>query len=194
MVTLSNQVIVRVTCWDLKSHLFKVWWIQLPQGTKIWGGDLKTSLRKVFEKGTKIHVISHIKGCSSTTYHILLAKLGELPMELYSLTLIVGWFQLRLVQLSSSWLVNQATSLDTLTNKDLTLDTSWQPCGRHHVLYLNGKPMTTQHHQNSHSTILELIPSLTEETRLPPPQGFSWIWTWIVHEATIDTTPTHLKS
>jgi hypothetical protein len=35
---------------------------------------------KAFEKGMKIHIMSRVKVCSSTTYHILLAKLGELPI------------------------------------------------------------------------------------------------------------------
>ena len=45
---------------------------------------------------------------SSTTYHILLAVLGELPMELYALKPTIG-FQQWLAHLPSSWLVSQAT-------------------------------------------------------------------------------------
>ena len=40
-------------------------------------------------------------------------------------------------------------SLNTLTNKGLTLCTNRQPYGRHHGIYLLGKPMPTQH-QKSH--------------------------------------------
>ena len=45
-----------------------------------------------------------------TTYHILLAEFGELPIELYALKLTMG-FQQRLVRLSPSWLVSKAISL-----------------------------------------------------------------------------------
>ena len=51
-------------------------------GTKIWGGDLKNSHWKVFEKGMKIHMMPHVVVCSLTTYHILLPEFGELPVEL----------------------------------------------------------------------------------------------------------------
>ena len=34
-------------------------------------------------------------------------------------------------------------------NKDLTLGVKQQPFGRHHGVYHNGKPWTSQHHQNS---------------------------------------------
>ena len=34
-----------------------------------------------------MRMMSHVKVCSSTTYHIILAKFGELPMEIYALKL-----------------------------------------------------------------------------------------------------------
>ena len=83
--TLRKETVVGVTCWELKAHLFKV--VVLPTftyGTKIWGGDLKNTLWKVFEKGIKIHMIPHIKVCSSTTYYILLVEFGEIPIALYT--------------------------------------------------------------------------------------------------------------
>ena len=40
------------------------------------GGDLETSHWKVFEKGMKVNITSHIRVCSSTTYNILLARFG----------------------------------------------------------------------------------------------------------------------
>ena len=48
-------------------------------GTEIWGGDLKNSHWKVFEKGMMMNMMPHIKVCP--TYHMLLAKFGELPLE-----------------------------------------------------------------------------------------------------------------
>ena len=45
----------------------------------------------VFEKGIKMHVISHIKVRSLTTYHILLAEFGELPIELHILKVAIGF-------------------------------------------------------------------------------------------------------
>ena len=58
-----------------------------------------------------------------------------------------------------------------------------------------GKSKTTQQHQKSQlmisrrisCLIVALFPSLMEENGLPPPQGFSRIWMWIVLKATIDT-------
>jgi hypothetical protein len=61
-------------------------------GARIWGGDSKSSHWKVSEKGMEMHMMSHIKVCS-TTYHILLAEFGELPIELYTLKLTMGFQQ-----------------------------------------------------------------------------------------------------
>ena len=58
----------------------------------------------------KMHMMSHVKVWSWTTYHMLLAEFGELPLELYALKLTTG-FQQQLAHPPSSWLVNQATSL-----------------------------------------------------------------------------------
>ena len=38
-----------------------------------------------------MHMMSHVKMCSSITYHFLLARFGELPMELYALKLTMGF-------------------------------------------------------------------------------------------------------
>ena len=46
-----------------------------------------------YEKGMKIHMMSHIKVSSWTTYHILLAEFGEVPMESYALKLIMSFQQ-----------------------------------------------------------------------------------------------------
>ena len=71
---------------------------------------MKNSHWKVFEKDMKIHMISHIKVHPSTTYHILLAKFGELPNILYALKLTLS-FQQWLAHLPCSWLVSQEVSL-----------------------------------------------------------------------------------
>ena len=163
---------------------------------EIYRWDLKVPFERLLRRAWTYIWCFMLKVCSSTTYHILLAKLGELPMELYAHKPTKG-FQQRLAHPPSSWLVNQATSLsqnlgeqgfDTLHN----LTTIWKAW----CTYLNKKPMTTQHHQISHLSIsrrlfllrVELFPSPKEETRLPPPRGFSQIQMWIVLEATIDTT------
>ena len=65
---------------------------------------------KIFDKGMKMHMMYHVKVCSSTTYHILLYEYGELPIELHTLKFTLG-FQQRLTHLSYSWLVSKATSL-----------------------------------------------------------------------------------
>ena len=43
-------------------------------------------------------------------YHILLAEFGEIPIELHSLKLTIG-FQKRFARLSPFWLVGKALSL-----------------------------------------------------------------------------------
>ena len=96
----------------------------------------------------KTHMMSHIKVISSTTYHIVFAKFGELSMELYAIKLAMGSTPVgpptfNLVSLSSS-----LTFPNTLPNKELTHGTKRQPCGRHHGVYLIGKPMAQ--HQKSH--------------------------------------------
>ena len=62
-------------------------------GTTIWGGDLKNSHWKVFKKGKKIHMMSHVKVSSLTTYYILLAEFGQLFIVVYALKLIVDFQQ-----------------------------------------------------------------------------------------------------
>ena len=61
---------------------------------------LKNSCWKVFKKGMK-----HVKVCSSTNFHIMLDKFGELLKEFYTLKLTMG-FQQRLahaIPLLVSW-------------------------------------------------------------------------------------------
>ena len=62
--------------------------------------ELENSHWKVFENVMKMHMMSHIKVRSSTTYHILLAEFEELLIESYALKLVVGRQQ-RLSHLSS---------------------------------------------------------------------------------------------
>jgi hypothetical protein len=77
---------------------------------EIWGGHLKNFHWKLFEKGMKMHMMSHVKVGSLTTHHISLAEFKVLSIELYALKLTIG-FQQRLAHLSVFWLVNIATSL-----------------------------------------------------------------------------------
>ena len=55
-------------------------------------------------------MMSHVKVHSSITYHVLLAKFGEIPIELHARKLTIG-FQQRFTHLTPSWLINKATSL-----------------------------------------------------------------------------------
>ena len=94
MGTLMKEVVVGVNCRELKSHLFKA--LVLPTSTygiENWGGDLKYSHWKVFKKGMKMDMMSHVKVLSLITYHILLAKFGKLPIELYTLKLTMSFQQ-----------------------------------------------------------------------------------------------------
>ena len=46
---------------------------------------------KVFEKGMKMHMRHHVKVCSLTTYHVVLAKFGEHTIDLHALKLTLGF-------------------------------------------------------------------------------------------------------
>ena len=85
MTTWRKEIIVEVTCWELKSHLFKA--LVLPiftYGNHIWRGNFKDSHWKVFGTGMKIHMMSHVQVRSSTTYDICWQNL-ENSMKLYAL-------------------------------------------------------------------------------------------------------------
>lgn len=51
----------------------------------------KKNYGKVFEKGMRIHILTRVKMHSSTSFNILLAKIGELHLELYALKLAIGF-------------------------------------------------------------------------------------------------------
>ena len=55
----------------------------------------------------KMHVMCHIKVRSSTTYHILLAKFGELPPELHILKLTSDFQQSTMARPPIPLLVSQ---------------------------------------------------------------------------------------
>ena len=70
MGILSKETLVGVTCWDLKSRLFNALVnFTFTYGIEIWGGYPKNCPWKFFEKGMKIHMRSHIKVRSLTTYN-----------------------------------------------------------------------------------------------------------------------------
>ena len=82
MSTLRKETVVGATCWELKSHLLKALVLStFTYGIDILGGDLKNSHWEIFKKGMKMHMMSRVNVYSSTTYHILLAEFGELPMK-----------------------------------------------------------------------------------------------------------------
>ena len=58
---------------------------------RIWGVDFKISHWKGSKKGVKMHMMSHIKVRSSTTYYFLLAEFGELCIELDALKIAMGF-------------------------------------------------------------------------------------------------------
>ena len=90
----------------------------------------------------KIHATFHVKVHSSTTNHIMFAKFGELPIELYALKLAMGSTSVGPTYLQLGKSIKQPHFPNTLPNKELTHGTKRQPCGRHHGVYLIGKPMT----------------------------------------------------
>ena len=99
---------------------------QLSYITLIFGEvTLKNSHWGVLKKDLKIHMMSHIKVCPSTTYHIMLAKFEEHLMELCSLKPNIGSKKTACPPiLLLSCLVKQAHFLDTLPNKALTPHTN----------------------------------------------------------------------
>ena len=113
-------------------HLFKALvYPTFTYDTQIWGGDLKKSHWRAFEKAWRF-IWCSCKGAFFDNLPYLQAKFGELPVDLYALRLIIG-FRQRLTHLPPSQLVTQAThSPNTLPNKNFTPCTNWQPCGRHH--------------------------------------------------------------
>jgi hypothetical protein len=60
-------------------------------GTEIWGGDLENSHWEVSKKDMRMHMMSNVKVCPSTTCHSLLAGFGGLPIELYACKLVMGF-------------------------------------------------------------------------------------------------------
>ena len=88
---------------------------------------------------------------------------------------------------------------NTWPNKDLAPNTNWLSCGRHHGVYLIGKPMTSQPttlkitYYNIKVVFLakkwNFVYLLGKKLEAPP-QGFSQAQMWIVLEATIDSTTT----
>ena len=52
----------------------------------------------------KVCILSHVKVCSLTTYHIRLAEFGELLIELYALELTMG-IQQWLAHMSPFWFI-----------------------------------------------------------------------------------------
>ena len=127
-----------------------------------------------------MHMMSHVKVRSSTTYHILLDEYGEPPIELNALKLTMGFPQ-QLAHLSTSWLVNKAASLsqhlaelgfNTWYKSTTMWKTSWDLS--HWETHNN--PTTSK---KTYVDIKEVSLArkwnsshLLEETRLPPSQGF----------------------
>jgi hypothetical protein len=79
MANLMKKKVVRVTCWELKSHPFKALvLLTFTYIIEIWGGDFKNSHEKELEKGMTIEVMSHVNVRFLTTYHIFMVEFGEL--------------------------------------------------------------------------------------------------------------------
>ena len=82
IANLRKETIARVTCGEHKPYLLRS--LVLPiisYGAQIWGWDLKSAIGRFLRKGTRIHMMPHIKLGSLTFYHILLVEFGEHYME-----------------------------------------------------------------------------------------------------------------
>jgi hypothetical protein len=74
IATLRKEAVVRITFQEFKSHLFKaLMLLTFTYVAKIWEANLKNPLEG-FENGMKIHMMSHVRVRSLTTYQILLVK------------------------------------------------------------------------------------------------------------------------
>ena len=123
-------------------------------GTKSWGGDLKNSHWKVFEKGMKMNMMSHIKVHSlrQPIKHCW-PNLEDFPKN-YMLSSSLQTFNNCSLTYPSLWESPKQPHLPgPWPNMNLTLGTNRQPCGRYDGVYLIGKPMTTQSHLNQHMLI-----------------------------------------
>ena len=121
----------------------------------IWHKGLGRWLEKLslegFWGGHEPLMTFHIEVSSLITDHILLAEFGELAMDRFFNN-----------SLSTSWLVNQATSLSWhLTNKEFDTWHKLATMQRHHE---GLSQWETQHHQTSHLMISRRFFLLTSET------------------------------
>ena len=78
MRILRKEIVVGITCWEVKSQLFEA--SVLPTftyGTKIWGGNLKDSHWKVFEKGIRD---AYAFSCQSAFFNYLSYLIGHIQI------------------------------------------------------------------------------------------------------------------
>ena len=80
-------------------------------GIEFEEANWKTYIGRFWRRAWSCIMTSQVKVCSLITYHILLTKFGEPPVEIYTLKLTTG-FQQHLAHLPPhSWLVSKVTSL-----------------------------------------------------------------------------------
>ena len=92
-------------------------------GTESWGGNLKTSYWKVFEKGMKMQMMSHVTVRSLNSYHILLAEFEELPINYMLSSLLWAFNHGSPTYPPLGYSVKQPPYPNTWLNRDLTLGT-----------------------------------------------------------------------
>ena len=182
MTILTKEAIVGVTCWKLNPMYSRLWCFQPPHmAHEIWGGDLKNSHWKLFEKGMKniIHMMSYVKGCSSTTQHIMLVEFRNLTCPLasymYSTMACPPTFLLVSQPSNLTFLVHLAKhGFDTWHKLTTMWKASWFPIVKSWQL----DPIQN-HISWSHGGFFllkcEHFPSLREETRLQSLDLQMWI-------------------
>ena len=74
MGTLKKEVIVGVTCWELKC-CFQLSHMALKFGEETW----KTLIGRLLRRAWKYFIMSHIQARSSTTYHNFIAQIWRTP-------------------------------------------------------------------------------------------------------------------
>ena len=111
MGTLRKEAVVGVTCWEFQPIYSRLWCFPLScMAPKFGEVTWKALIGKSPRRAWRCIWCLTSKCDLQLPIIFLLAEFGELPIELYTLKLTMG-FQQQLAHLTPSWLVSKATSL-----------------------------------------------------------------------------------
>ena len=152
MGTLRKEVVVVATWWKLKFHLFKAsGCFQLTHKALKFGKATWKNLIGRFPRRAWRYIWCLTWKCSLWQPIIFYwPNLENFPYKHTLLSSLRVFNNVLPIYPPLGLSIKQPHFLDNLPNKDLTLGINWQPCGRHHGVYLIRKPMTTQPHHKNH--------------------------------------------